>query len=255
MLRGFPPLFFWWVMIDIDVNDMKKLTENLKHIHKEAYPKTLWYTLNSMAKEAAIQGKENIQKSFTLRNKYIQGSVGYNSKKTFDINSMEACAGQFAVYKGKPTGQLEKQEFGKSVLAKGKYTFAATPSARGGSYNKVIRRNNQFNNLNIKKLSDIVKNPTKDNSKQVSQAQAFAIRNNKNLKILLTTRKGSKGIFTVSHKSVSLLYNLRNKKTNIKQTQWLKPASDKVVSQAGRIYMIEARKRLEREISKGLTMS
>ncbi len=238
-------------MIDVDVKDIKKLTDNLKQVHKNAFPKTLWYTLNSMAKEASLNGKENIAKSFILRNKYIQGSVGYNSKKSFNISSMESCAGQFAVYKGKHTGQLEKQEFGKSVIAKGKYTFAATPSARGGNYSKTIRKRNFLNSLGVKNLSDFVQYPTKDSSKQAAQAQAFSIRNKKKINVLLTNRKGQKGIYTVSKRSVSLLYDLRNKKTNIKRTQWLKPASDKAAAQAERIYMVEAQKRMDREISKG----
>lgn len=242
-------------MFKVDTKDVRKLTDNLKRLNKNAFPKTIWYTLNRMARGTALQGKQNIAKSFTIRNKYIQGSVGFKSKKTFDINSMESDAGQFAVYKAKPTGQLEKQEFGIAVNAKGKYTFAATPSARGGSYKKAVKKSNLLNSLNVRKLNNLVANQTKDNTKQSKQAQAYAIRHNKKINVMLTNSKGHKGIYTVSKKSVSLLYDLRNRKTNIKKTEWLKPASDKVIAKADRIYVSEARKRLEKELSKGFTRS
>lgn len=239
-------------MLKVDTKDLKKLTDNLKRTHKAALPKTIFFTLNQMARNTALQAKENIAKSFTLRNKYIEGSVGYKSKKTFDINSMESYAGQFAIYKGKPTGQLEKQEYGQSILAKGKYTFAATPSARGGSYKKTIRKANMFGLLNVKKLSDFVEHPTQETHKEIRQSKAFAISKGKKVNVLLTNKKNKKGIYTVSKNSVKLLYRLNERSTEIKQTQWLKPATDKVMATAERIFISEANKRLEKELSKGL---
>lgn len=243
-------------MFNVDFKDIKKLTVNLKNCHKNAFPKTIWYTLNRMARDTALLSKKEIMhKFFNLRNSYIQGSVGYKSEKTFDISSMQSFAGQFSSYKGKATGQLEKQEYGKPVISKGAYTFAATPAARGGSYNKTVRKSNLLTSLNVKKLSDLVANPTSNPSKRIAQAQAFAIRNKTTVNVLLTNSKGHKGIYRVSKKSVSLLYDLRNRKTVIKRSQWLKTSSDRILMTAERIYISEANKRLEKELSRGLSHS
>lgn len=244
-------------MFQIDTKNIKQLVKNLERAHKDALPKTIFYTLDRMAKGTALQGKANVSKSFTLRNKYIQGSIGNKSKRAKDINAMESYAGQFAIYKGKPTGQLEKQEYGQSILAKGKYTFAATPSARGGSYKKTIRKANMFGGLDVHNLKQIVKTPTKDPRKEIPQAIGYAFRHNKSFAIIAHSPKYLRyGVFRITPRGqrglASMLYKLNDKKTNIKVTQWLKPATDKVMATAERIFVSEANKRLEKELSKGL---
>lgn len=244
-------------MFNIDTKDIKKLTDNLKKISRSAYPLAVRGTLNRLAFETSnIAKKEILPKLFTLRNKYIQGTVGYQRcQNTFNIAAMESFAGQFAISKGKPTGQLAKQETGSPIVAKGKYTFAATPSARGGSYKKTVRKANLLASLKAQKLSDLVANPTTNPNKQAAQAQAFAVRNKKTVNVLLTNSKGHKGIYKISKKSVNLLYDLRNKKTSIKRTQWLKISSDKILSKVENIYMDEAAKRFEKVMSQGLSHS
>lgn len=242
-------------MFDFDTKDVQKLVNNLMQADKNALPKTLWYTLNRFAKGTALQGEQEVRKTFINRNKYIEGSIGSKSKKTNNISDMESRAGQFSVYKNKPTGQLEKQEFGIAVRAKGKHTFAATPSARGGSYKKTIKKANLFSALNVKNLGDFVENPTRETHKEIRQSKAFAVTKGKKVNVLLTNAKGKKGVYTVSKNSVKLLYRLNSPTTNISKHPWLKPATDKVMAKAERIFISEAQKRLQRELEKGLQRS
>ncbi len=241
-------------MFKIDTKDLKKLTDNLRKCSKSAYPLTVRSTLNRMAFETSNTAKKDVlPKVFTLRNKYIQGTVGYKRcDNTFNIASMSSYAGQVSEWKGKPTGQLEKQEYGKPVFAKGKHTFVATPTARGGNYNKTILRSMQFSRLDVKKLSDFVENPTHETHKEIRQSKAFAISKGKKVNVLLSNAKGKKGIYTVSKKSVKLLYRLNERKTDIDRTQWLKTATDRTITKVEDIYISEAVKRFEKVMMAGL---
>ncbi len=241
-------------MFKIDTKDLKTLTDNLRKCSKSAYPLTVRSTLNRMAFETSNTAKKDVlPKVFTLRNKYIQSTVGYKRcDNTFNIASMSSYAGQVSEWKGKPTGQLEKQEYGKPVFAKGKHTFVATPTARGGSYNKTILRSMQFSRLDVKKLSDFVENPTHETHKEIRQSKAFAISKGKQVNVLLSNAKGKKGIYTVSKKSVKLLYRLNERKTDIDRTQCLKTAADKTIAKAEEFYVSEAVKRFEKVMMAGL---
>ena len=245
-------------MFKIDTKDLKTLTDNLRKCSKSAYPLTVRSTLNRMAFETSNTAKKDVlPKVFTLRNKYIQSTVGYKRcDNTFNIASMSSYAGQVSEWKGKPTGQLEKQEYGKPVFAKGKHTFVATPTARGGSYNKTILRSMQFSRLDVKKLSDFVENPTHETHKEIRQSKAFAkeyeITKGKQDNVLIKKEKEKKGIYTVSKKSVKLLYRLNERKTDIDRTQCLKTAADKTIAKAEEFYVSEAVKRFEKVMMAGL---
>lgn len=241
-------------MFRIDAKDIQKLTDNLRKSSKSDYPLAVRGTLNSLAFETSNIAKTKIiPEVFTTRNSYIQGTVGYKRcDNTFNIASMQSFAGQFDVSKGKPTGQLAKQETGSPIIAKGAYTFVATPSARGGSYKKTITKGNLFSRLNVKKLSDFVDNPTHETHKQIRQSEAFAARQGKTVNVLLSNARGKKGIYTISPKSVKLLYRLNDRKTDIKRHEWLRPSASIATAKVEQLYTKEAHKRLEKNLSRGL---
>ncbi len=243
-------------MLKVDTKDLKQLTKNLQHARKYDFKDAIYNTLRTLGKKTKAASVSNIKKSFTLRDRsYIPKSVGVWSKPKSQCSSIEKLqtdVGEWSFYKGKTTERLKKQEEGLPIIARGKFTFAATPSARGGSYSKKVSRSNLLTSLNAKRLDQLVANPTSNPTKQAAQAQAFSVRQKKKFNVLLAGSNGRKGIYTVSKKSVKLLYALRDKKTNIKRTQWLKPATDRVVKLSEQIYMKEARKVLEKSLSKGL---
>lgn len=247
-------------MFNVDLKDIKKLTDNLKKISRSAYPLAVRGTLNRLAFETSnIAKKEILPKLFTLRNKYIQGTVGYQRcQNTFNIAAMESFAGQFDTSKGKPTGQLAKQETGSPIVAKGKYTFAATPSARGGSYKKTVRKANLFASLKVYKLPDLVQNPTSDRHKEVPQAIAFAEKYNKTFGIIgyspVYLRYSIFGIRPTGKAGrASMLYTLEDKKTYIKKRPWLYLSTRRAQANAHEIYQDEAINRIEKILSKGLS--
>lgn len=244
-------------MLKVDTKDVQKLVDALREVSRSAYPLTVRSTLNRLAYDTkGLSSNETIPHTFTTRNTFIQKSVQYErSENTFSIGAMEARAGQVSDYLGKKTDQLEKQEYGQPVVAKGNYTFAATPSARGGSYNKSIPKRNLLTALNVKKLSDFVDNPTKEPHKEIRQSKAFAITKGKKINVLLSNAKGRKGIYTISKNSVTLLYRLNDKTTRIRQRKWLEPSVKKVMKNIERIYISEAKKRIVKEFAKRLKRS
>lgn len=86
-------------------------------------------------------------------------SIGYErtnfSEKT--VENLEAVTGQRAEFYGKETDQLRKQEFGETLVSKGKYTPKATKFTRGGSYKKTVPKQNLIARTNAKKIEDIAK--------------------------------------------------------------------------------------------------
>ena len=122
-------------------------------------------------------------------------------------------------------------------------------------YDDVLTQGNLFSRLNVKKLSDFVENPTHETHKEIRQSKAFVARQGKTVNVLLSNAKGKKGIYTISKKSVKLLYRLNDKKTAIKRTEWLKMSSGRVLANAESIYISESTKRLEKVLSKGLQRS
>lgn len=245
-------------MFNIDTNDIKKLVQNLKNCNKSAFPLSIRSTLNRFAYETSNIAKTKILPGvFTLRNKYIQGSVGYQRcQNTFNISSMESFAGQRSEHLGKPSSQLAKQEEGSSIVAKGKHTFVPTSDARGGSNNKPVKKKNYLGNLKVYKLSRLVRTPTSEPRKEIPQAIGYAERHHETFAVIAHSPWYLKyGIFRIlptgkSHRA-KMLYKLTDRTTSIKQHQWLKPATDNVLSRALSIYIEEAKKRIEKVLSKG----
>lgn len=244
----------------VDTKDVQKLVDALRDINRTAYPLAVRSTLNRVAFETRkLSSTETIPHTFTTRNTFIEKSVQYErSENTFSIGSMEAIAGQVSDYLGKKTDQLDKQEHGSPVVAKGNYTFAATPAARGGNYNKPILKRYYFPKMDIKKLDDLV-NPTHEQGLEVSQACGYAKRNNKSINVVAHSKKLKYGVYHIKPDGkggkASLIYALNNKVNPIKRTPWLRETAKKVGVKVNEIFIEEAKKRIEKELSKKLKRS
>lgn len=241
-------------MLKVDTKDLKTLCDNLRNTSKKAYPLAVRSTLNRQAFETSKEVKKNqLKKTFILRNAYIQKTVGYQrSENVFEVSAMESFAGQFDKFAGKKTNQLEHQEMGKPVVAKGKYTKAPTLSARGGTFAKKIKKGALFNSLKnkkIQKINDIAMYPSKF---ELNQAVKIAQKWNEEFILVSTTQKGIKGVFKVNKKGVKLLYKFTDKANKIKKREWLKPVAEKILHKSDKIFIEEAERRIEKELSQNL---
>lgn len=270
-------------MFDIDDKDLKQLQENLNNVHKYALVDTIRSTLNKEANDTLVEYKKNIRKELILRtpkDNIVLKSVGYDKTdyKEKNIDKLEATVGQRAEFYGKSTEQLRKQEFGESLIAKGKYTPKATKTTRGGSYRKIVPKQNLISRTNAKKIEDVAKNPVKgDVAKQFRQAIAVVHNTkNKDNKVInfipdgetsrhkfgifqfhdtgTKTVKNEKGkkVRKIKGKAAKLLYSFKDKKQELRKRPMLEPATNDTSKKAGEIFKKEAEKRLLKEMSKNL---
>lgn len=262
-------------MFNIDDKDMKQLEKNLNNVGKYALVDTVRSTLNAEAFQTMQIYKKNVKSELTIRtpkNNIVIKSIGYEKTDYSEknINNLEAITGQRANFYGKETEQLRKQEFGEPIISKTKYTPKATKTTRGGSYKKVVPKQNLIARTNAKKIEDIAQHPVKgDVEKQFRQAVAVAHTTHKTINFIPDgeTSKHKFGIFqfkdtgTIKKKdgtkkikghSGKLLYSFKDKRQDLHKRPMLKPATEQVSAKSGEIFKNEAEKRLIKEMSKNL---
>lgn len=262
-------------MFNIDDKDFKQFEENLNNVHKYALVDTIRGTLNAEAYETMVNYKKEVRSELTIRtpkNNIVIKSIGYdksnNSEK--NIEKLEAVTGQRSEFYGKETDQLRKQEFGETLVSKGKYTPKATKTTRGGSYKKTVPKQNLIARTNAKRIEEIAKHPVEgDVAKQFRQAIAVVHNTHKTINFIPDgeTSRHKFGIFqfkdtgTIKKKdgtkkikghSGKLLYSFKDKKQELHKRPMLEPASKKVSEKSGEIFKNEAEKRLIKEMSKNL---
>lgn len=262
-------------MFEVDDKDLKQYTENLKNVAKYAYPDTVRSTLSKAAFETSVIYKKNVKSSLTIRggkSNIVLKSVHYEKApyKEKDVDKMASYVGQQAKTYNKPTDQLQKQEKGATLRAKGKFTLKATKFARGGSYKKFVQKENLISRVNAKKIEQIAAHPVKgDTGKQFAQAIAVVHNTHKTINFIpdkptsghkfgifqfkdTGTKINKKGEKVIAGKSAKLLYPFKDKAQKLKERPMLKPATDKIVPKMGEFYVDEAEKRLAKEMSKKL---
>jgi len=235
--------------------DLHKYTANLRRAHRSAYPLTVRSTLDRFAfltKMASI--KSVIPSRFTIRKKsFTRLTIGFQrSPNTFDIDRMVSKAGQWAKTKGRASFQYEKQEMGGIEKPRGRYLKTATKHVRGGSYGKSVRERFYLSNIKVKKPRQFVSNIAKDSFKRGQQAIAVAIRTKMKDPFIGSGIKKVKGIYIASGKKTKLLYRFDKKSRRVGIKSWLRVATGKIMEQKDKIYVKEARRRMEKELKRGL---
>lgn len=123
--------------------DIKSYTRKMNKINREYLPKAICSTVNVAAKGTFARGKKNIEKDFTVRNKYTLGSLKlYPSKYKpgRSIDRINAITGSKSPY-------LPLHEKGGTVRAKRRRLSIPTIHARRGVKSKVIARRFRMDRL------------------------------------------------------------------------------------------------------------
>lgn len=246
--------------MDIDFKDVEKITKNLKQTSRTAYPLTIRSTLNAEAKQTSDEYKKAVPKKFTVRNRGYLKTIGFNQcENTFDIDKMESAAGQREQFFGKKQEGLRKQEFGETIKSKSKHIAKPTKFARGGQYKRLVREANFMSKIKVSRISDLTDHPAKTEFKEFRQAVAIAKRQKKTINFLPSEESyfGINGIAQINgasskRKSVNYLYSLKGPEQKLEKTPVLKPTGEKVAARCGEIYSHEAKRRMEKELAKGL---
>lgn len=244
--------------MQIDYKDLEKFTNNLKETSRSAYPLTVRSTLNAQAKQTADAYKQNVKKTFTIRNQGYLKTIGFNQcDNTFNIDEMESVTGQRSQFFGKKIDSFKKQEFGETIKSKSKHIAKPTKFARGGQYKRLVRKANFMSAIKVSRISDLAEYPAKTEAQEFKQAVAIAKKYKKTINFLPSSESnfGINGIAQINgnkKKSVNYLYSLKDKEQKLTAKPTLKPAADKVMANADEIYIHEAKRRMEKELKKGL---
>lgn len=277
--------------MNIDSKELKQWTKNLQAVAKNAYPKAVRSTLDRTAFLAQKEYKKFVKTKFIIRepqNNIILKSLHYNKcGKSLKIEEMQASVGQLSRTYGKKTEQLKIQEKGESVVAKSKHLFRPEKAARGKSKKRRVQKEYLRKNLDVKTIKDIVPNPTKFPHKEVSQAVAYMQNNKQGIKKIhfLPSQESNLGIRGIAEitkgsavakrkrdsyfkkktfkydpnekekqvtNAVKWIYEVRGKVQHLKPRQALEPASAMAIQKMPESFVHEAKRRIERELSKKL---
>lgn len=249
-------------MFSVNDSDLKKYKKNLENSSKYAYPDVVRSTLTKEAYEASEEYKKNVKKELTIRggaSNIVLKSIHYEKTQygEKDVNKMTSFVGQQSKTFGRKTEQLKKQEFGESLVAKGKHTAKATKFTRLGSFKRFVPKENLVARVNAKKINDLVQNPATGKKEQFKQAVAVAHKSNKTINFLPESDSRLKfGLYRLEGKkktkAAKLLYSFKEKVQHLHARPMLKPATDKISNKGGEIFVKEAERKLTKEMSKGL---
>lgn len=249
-------------MFDFDDRELKQYKENLKKVSSTAFPKAVRSTLDRMAFLTQKHYKKAVKRKFVIRNaksNIVLKSIRYEKcSSSLDLSKMDAKTGQAATLYGKNTDQLRKQEFGETITSRGKHIAKPTKYARGGNYKRIVKESHYFSKIKVKRISDLVKHPAKNEFKEFRQAIAY-IKNNPEKTIYFLPSgenyHGINGIMRLENnekKSANFVYSLKGKTQQLKKVPTLEPASKMVGAQSSSIFVHEAQRRILKEMSKGL---
>jgi len=225
-----------------DMKEIQKLERMLGNFSKTALP----YAMKDGANRAAFQtmrtAKADIAKDMILRNKFTQQSIRVD--RAMDIRRPEAWVGSTADY-------MATQEFGGVKRKRGKIGVAIPTSESAGQGRSVPRTRIP---MARNKLSRIVLSRRSRVAKTREQATVFAVQDavtsgKREVYLSLGSGGQTKGIFRVKGGSrkfkrgwpkgatLTMLYDLSDTAVNVPRNPWLRPAVDKTLKIAPRLYL------------------
>lgn len=246
-------------MFRIEDKEIKRLTSNLKNASKYAYPDAVRSTLNNMAFQTSGDYKKGVKEKFTIRSQsFVKNTIRYENTKSKIVDEMTSYAGQKAETFGKKSDQFKKQEFGETIRSKGKHIAKPTKYARGGSFKRLVKKDNFMSRIKVKRITDLVKNPAKTQFKEFRQAIGYIKRHPDKKIYFLPSRESYYGINGIAElkaggkKSARFVYSLKDKEQRLTSQPVLKPTGEAIGAKSGEIFKREAQRRLSKELSRGL---
>ena len=173
-------------MIKVEIKGLKRAVRDLQVLAAKAIPHAARNALNSMAFDARSQWQGEIQREFTLRNKYTERSIRVDKASGTKIGSLRSVVGSVAPYMG-------DQEDGATVRGRGAHKAIPGPvaagQAAGAKRTRVVRAGRRLSAIHVKHPA-----PKGDRKRRNMIAMQVARRAG-NKVALLERPKGGKGLF------------------------------------------------------------
>jgi hypothetical protein len=182
----------------IDEKSIRKTIKELHEIRKSALPQAVRRTLNDLAFYTRKEAQRQVEKDFTLRNKFTAKRIVVNRAKQFSIKDMRSEVGHTEEY-------MRIQEVGGVVKGKGRHKPIPTKETRiSRSSQKMVRKMYRMGQMQFGN-------------------NVFATKIRRKKGVFLRKGKGRR-------KKIVMLYNLEKTEVKIQKRPWLRPARNKVTT-------------------------
>lgn len=237
--------------ININTDEVVKLTNKLEKLHRSALPVAIRGTLNS----AAFDVKQNTmpksaERTFINRNRnFFKANSRVDMAKGFNIKAMQATIG-FVTSGLRGSNQavedLEQQEYGGTIKGR---SFIPMDPVRGGSNTKAVRPGNRLskirNIINAAKAKGKTKQEKFIKSALAAGKGGYIIGNLDPqilYKITSITRRGNRMII----KKKPLYSFEKGRSVNITRTGFMQSATLKTAKKLDDFYIKQAKKQIQR---------
>ena len=235
--------------ITVDMTQLKRYEQDLKHLAARSYPFASRFTIHTAAKKARFKAVDIVKEEMILKNKFTQQSIQFwperPSNMSLNPRNQMALMGSTQKY-------MRDQEFGAVKKKKGKVgtVLPTSESAGQGEINprtRLVKKINKLANIKLQK-----KNRKKGKNKKQHAIIAIEEAKKAGKKFVYLETYRTKGIFSIKgskkKRKIRMLYNLEHKQVTIPKNPWMKPAvdySNKLLPEIYRDALIRQLKRLE----------
>lgn len=228
-------------MFEADMRQIERLKLDLGAFAERAVPFALMQTMNSAAFDARKKSIDNISTKMILRNTFTKRSI--QVEKATKINP-ESAVGSTLAY-------MEDQEFGTTLIARGKVGLPITTSYASGEGDTATPRRRLARKANSLRMINLTHARIKGTSKKQMNF----------LKVRETIRTGNryvfldlgrtKGIFRVIGKGknarIRMVQDMSRKSALIKPRPWLGPAVDKTQKIMPQLFVQSLERQVQRQ--------
>lgn len=219
-------------MFKINTKEIKKFERDLKGFAHKAYPFATKNTVNTAAFRAQKLAKRDIEIKMVLRNSHARQSIQVEQSTTLKVSRQAAVIGSTADY-------MEDQEFGTTIVSKGKKGVSIPTGYSAGQEGqsprtRLPRKPNKLVNIRLKHSRRKLKTRRARNAARLREAASSGHKY-----IYLDLGK-SEGIFKViggkRNPRIKMIHDMSRKSVVIPRNPWLKPVVDTVQVLIPKIY-------------------
>ncbi len=224
--------------------EILRLGKAIEDFGDKQFPIINGMALNKTAFETRKQYVNNVEKTFTLRNKGTIRSIQFRKVKGLNPKTQESSVGS-------TMGYMAEQEFGGVRTSRGKKgyslptTTASNESKGARPRQKQVPRRNQRATIRLTKVSERCKTRKQHIFNVI---RAVAARGSGNFVYLAI--QGAKGIYKITGKGkrakIKMFYSLSKKSVPIKKEPTLTPAVNTIIPRMPGFYVQAAERRMKK---------
>jgi hypothetical protein len=178
------------VDIKVELKGYDKLRSDLDRFAKRAFPYAVRDTLTGSAFALQKSWREDVRRSFTLRNRFTEQAIRVDKARGTDVSAMQATTGTVAPY-------MRDQEEGNEVKGKGKHkaipTAIAAGQGQGAKRTRMVRTGLRLQAVNIPPRTV----PIRGKRRQNAVLMAIAIRKGERFALLNRIKGKGRAVFEV----------------------------------------------------------